>query len=88
MRRRKVDREWKRQKRAAINTRGAYRVTNQQSLACLSGSERRRPSWFLDMKYQTCYHSGGILYSKLPTQQDCSHGNSLTETNLHNNSGL
>ena len=23
-------------------------------LACLSGSERRRPGWFLDMKYQTC----------------------------------
>jgi len=23
-----------------LNTRGAYRVTNQQSLACLSGSER------------------------------------------------
>ena len=32
-----------------LNTRGAYRVTNQQSLACLSGSERRRPGWFLDM---------------------------------------
>jgi len=39
-----------------LNTRGAYRVTNQQSLACLSGSERRRPGWFLDMKYQTCSH--------------------------------
>jgi len=38
-----------------LNTRGAYRVTNQQSLACLSGSECRRPGWFLDMKYQTCY---------------------------------
>ena len=37
-----------------LNTRGAYRVANQQSLACLSGSERRRPGWFLDMKYQTC----------------------------------
>ena len=32
-----------------LNTRGAYRVANQQSLACLSGSERRRPGWFLDM---------------------------------------
>ena len=40
-----------------LNTRGAYRVANQQSLACLSGSERRRPSWFLDMKYQTCSRS-------------------------------
>ena len=38
-----------------LNTRGAYRVANQQSLACLSGSERRRPGWFLDMKYQTCF---------------------------------
>jgi len=37
-----------------LNTRAAYRVANQQSLACLSGSERRRPGWFLDMKYQTC----------------------------------
>ena len=36
-----------------LNTRGAYRVANQQSLACLSGSERRRP-FFLNMKYQTC----------------------------------
>ena len=26
-----------------LNTRGAYRVTNQQSLACLSGSGHRRP---------------------------------------------
>jgi len=38
-----------------LNTHGAYRVANQQSLACLSGSERRRPGWFLDMKYQTCF---------------------------------
>ena len=38
-----------------LNTRGAYRVANQQSLACLSGSERRRPGWFLDMKYQICF---------------------------------
>ena len=38
-----------------LNTRGAYRVANQQSMACLSGSERRRLGWFLDMKYQTCY---------------------------------
>jgi len=38
-----------------LNTHGAYRVTNQQSLACLSGSERRRPGWFLDKKYQTCF---------------------------------
>ena len=34
-----------------LNTHGAYRVANQQSLAFLSGSERRRPDWFLDMKY-------------------------------------
>jgi len=32
-----------------LNTRGAYRVANQQSLACLSGSERRKPGLFLDM---------------------------------------
>ena len=38
-----------------LNTHGAYRVANQQSLACLSGSERQRPGWFLDMKYQTCF---------------------------------
>ena len=38
-----------------LNTRGCYRVANQQSLACLSGSERRRPGWFVDMKYQTCF---------------------------------
>jgi len=38
-----------------LNTCGVYRIANQQSLACLSGSERRRPGWFLDMKYQTCF---------------------------------
>jgi len=38
-----------------LNTHGAYRVANQQSLACLSGSECRRPGQFLDMKYQTCF---------------------------------
>jgi len=32
-----------------LNTRGAYRVANQQSLAYLNGSECRRPGWFLDM---------------------------------------
>ena len=32
-----------------LNTRGAYIVANQQSFACLSGLERQRPSWFLDM---------------------------------------
>ena len=38
-----------------LNTRGAYTVAsaNQQSLACLSGSQRRRPGWFLDMEFQT-----------------------------------
>jgi len=51
-----------------LNTRGAYRVANQQSLACLSGSECRRPGWFLDIKYQTCFccdhlrEEGGIMY--------------------------
>jgi len=31
-------------------------LTNRQRLLgeFLSGSERRRPGWFLDMKYQTC----------------------------------
>ena len=31
-------------------------LTNRQQLLgeLLNGSERRRPSWFLDMKYQTC----------------------------------
>ena len=46
--------------REQLISRGAYRVANQQSLACLSGSERRRPGWFLDfldMKYQTCSSS-------------------------------
>ena len=37
-----------------LNTGFAYRVANQQSLACLSGSEHRRPGWFLDMKYHVC----------------------------------
>jgi len=26
----------------------------------LSGSERQRPGWFLDMKYQTCYSSQSL----------------------------
>jgi len=32
-------------------------LTNRQQLLgeLLSGSEHRRPSWFLDMKYQTCH---------------------------------
>ena len=32
-------------------------LTNREWLPgeLLSGSEHRRPSWFLDMKYQTCY---------------------------------
>ena len=47
-----------------LNTCGAYRVTNQQSLAYLSGSERRRPSWFLDMKYQTCFWKIADLYEE------------------------
>jgi len=46
-----------------LNTRGAYRVANQQRWACLSGSERRRPGWFLDTKYQTCYGSTEIFAS-------------------------
>jgi len=46
-----------------LNTRCAYRVANQQSLAYLSGSERRRPGWFLDMKYQTCFPGFGAEFS-------------------------
>jgi len=32
-------------------------LTNRQRLLgeLLSGSEHRRPGWFLDMKYQTCF---------------------------------
>ena len=32
-------------------------LTNRQRLLgeLLSGFERRRPGWFLDMKYQTCF---------------------------------
>jgi len=32
-------------------------LTNREWLPkeLLSGSERRRPGWFLDMKYQTCF---------------------------------
>ena len=53
-----------------LNTPGAHRVTNQQSLACLSGSERRRPGWFLDMKYQTCFvQSQAYLYTRKSTHQ-------------------
>jgi len=66
-----------------LDTRGAYRVTNQRSLACLSGSEHLRPGWFLDMKYQTCpygvdstctcaltssYLASVVPYSVLPLQ--------------------
>jgi len=47
-----------------LNTCGAYRVANQQSLASLSGSERRRPGWFLDMKYQTCGWNAKLLSTK------------------------
>ena len=34
-------------------------LTNREWLPreLLSGSERRSPGWFLDMKYQTCYSS-------------------------------
>ena len=46
-----------------LNTRGAYRVANKQSLACLSGSEHPRPSWFLDMKYQTCFFNSAVYLS-------------------------
>ena len=56
MRRREAERE-RNTRSEQLNTRGAYRVANQQSLACLSGSERRSPGWFLDMKYQTCFLS-------------------------------
>ena len=52
--------EWKRQKWAA--TRDVYRVANQQ---LLSGSERGRPGWFLDMKYQTCSDLNLISESSL-----------------------
>ena len=52
-----------------LNTRGAYRVASQQRLACLNGSECRRPGWFLDMKYQTCFkyykYMVTILVSKI-----------------------
>ena len=36
-------------RRKQLHTHGAYRVAKQQNLACLSGSERQRPEWFLDM---------------------------------------
>ena len=49
-----------------LSTRGAYSVANEQSSACLSGSERRRPGWFLDMKYQTCSISRYIVYIVIP----------------------
>jgi len=64
-----------------LNTHGAYRVANQQSLACLSGSECRRPGWFLDMNTcpyaidSTCtyaltasYLASVVSYSVLPLQ--------------------
>ena len=45
-------------------------LTNRQQLLgeLLSGSERRRPGWFLDMKYQTCLmllvvvHASHVVY--------------------------
>jgi len=38
-------------------------LTNRQRLLgeLLSGSERRRPGWFIDMKYQTCYTVCSVL---------------------------
>ena len=55
-----------------LNTRacGAYRVANQQSLACLSGSEHRSPGWFLDTKYQTCSVIFSILCNYAHTCSD------------------
>jgi len=37
-----------------LRLRDGYREA-EATLACLSGSERRRPGWFLDMKYQNCF---------------------------------
>ena len=40
-------------------------LTGQQTTAArelLSGSQRRRPGWFLDMKYQTCFHISIIRF--------------------------
>ena len=37
----------------------------------MSGSERRRPGWFLDMKYQTCYH---IMLSIIDSSLDTAVG--------------
>ena len=50
-----------------LNTRGAYRVTNQQSLACLSGSECWRLGWFLDMNIRL------VLVEFLITSFNCNH---------------
>jgi len=40
-------------------------LTNRQRLLgeLLSGSEHRRPVWFLDMKYQTCSTDCSRLFS-------------------------
>jgi len=49
-----------------LATCDAYRVANQQRWLpgeLLSGSQRRRPGWLLDMKYQTCYNDGRIQTS-------------------------
>jgi len=62
MRRRKADQKWKCQKRIA--THDAYRVMMPTEL--LSGLECRRPGWFLDMKYQTCWDIKR-LFSIIPT---------------------
>jgi len=61
-----------------LNTRGAYRVANQQSLACLSGSERRRPGWFLDKKYQTSSIDSWVAHSRFRP------GNALHHKELYN----
>ena len=48
-------------------------LTNRQQLLgeLLSGSERRRPGWFLEMKYQTCFLCGGMGYSEVVSVYVC-----------------
>ena len=56
-------------------------LTNREWLPgeLLSGSEHRRPSWFLDMKYQTCYsHINEVWVGLLISQTVQDKGNGIS----------
>ena len=60
-----------------LNTFGAYRVANQQTLTCLSGSERRRPGWFFRYEISDLFHESSV---KIFTVQGQRGGRFLEQT--------